>query len=102
MAIAGIVLDGSALTTTYIQNVAGEPGVTGFFFMGAWASAPETGIQNVKSGWTVVGNPAWVVTGTNEGDQTITITGGTFLSGIAYAFTGPSGLTIGGGVTITA
>lgn len=101
MVAPAIKLDGSTFTTQPVQNVSGGPGATGLFFLDGWASHPSPGLQYIQPGWTVVGEPTWVVTSTNPGLETITITGGTFLAGSSYQFTGPGGLTIEGGVTIT-
>ena len=87
-------------TTLPVQNVSGGPGATGFFFLNGWASHPSAGLQYIQPGWTVVGQPTWVVTSTNPGLETITITGGTFLDGTSYQFTGGAGVTIGNGITI--
>jgi hypothetical protein len=103
MSAPGIVLNGAPFTTTGVQNVAGGPGATGLFFLNGWDTHPGAGLQYVQPGWTVVGEPTWVVTAVGNGinDETITITGGTFLAGSFYQFTGPGGMTIQGGVTIT-
>lgn len=102
MSGAGIKLDGAPFTTTAVQNVSGVTSATGFFFLNGWASHPGPGLQYVQPGWTVVGEPTWVVASTNPGSETITITGGQFLNSSSYQFTGPGGMTIQGGVTITA
>ena len=76
-------------TTPAIQNVAGTDGVIGFFFTGSWSAL--TGVPNlndVQPGWYVTGHPTWEVVSTDAGNQTITITGGTFTSGDFYTFTG--------------
>ena len=75
-------------TTPSVQNVAGADGATGFFFLGSWAGNPQIGLQLIQPGWTCVQLPGAVVTGTNESLQTITITGGVFVSGASYTFTG--------------
>lgn len=75
-------------TTTNVQNVAGTNSEVGFFFLGNWASYPETGFQYIQVGWTVVNNPTWIVTEVNAPNQTVTISGGVFVSGVAYSFTG--------------
>lgn len=75
-------------TTPSVQNVAGADGATGFFFLGSWAGNPQIGLQLIQPGWTCVQLPGAVVTGTNESLQTITITGGVFVSGAFYTFTG--------------
>ena len=86
-------------TSPSIQNVAGADDATGFFFLGSWAGNPSVGLQFVQPGWTCVQLPGAVVTGTNESLQTITITGGVFVSGAFYTFTsnvvtyGPATLT---------
>lgn len=85
------VIGNSAFTTTYVQNVAGSNDPTGLFFLNGWPSHPAAGLQYVRPGWTVVGQPTWVVSAVGNGttNETITITGGSFVSGVAYAFTGP-------------
>jgi len=102
MSAPGIKLSGGTFTTLAVQNVAGVNGSTGFFFLNGWATHPEPGFQYIQSGWTVVGEPTWVVSAVDPGTETITITGGTFLNSSSYQFTGPSGFAISGGVTITA
>ena len=101
MVVTGIRLDGAPFTTLPVQNVSGGPGATGLFFLNGWESHASAGLQYIQPGWTVVGEPTWVVASTNPGLETITITGGTFLDATSYQFTGPGGLTIEGGVTIT-
>jgi hypothetical protein len=85
-------------TTLNVQNVAGSNGAIGLFFLNGWPSHPAEGLQYVRPGWTVVGQPTWVVSAVGDGvsDETITITGGVFVSGQAYAFTGtiPAELTL--------
>lgn len=93
------VIGNGAFTTNGVQNVAGADGATGLFFLNGWPSHPSAGLQYVRPGWTVVGQPTWIVTVVGNGisDETITITGGVFVSGQAYAFTG----TIQSTVTLT-
>ena len=76
----------SSLTASAVQNVSGTSTDTGFFYQGGggWVLTNWTSIQ---PGWTVVGEPSWVVTAVNPGAQTVTITGGVFLSGQSYGFT---------------
>lgn len=92
----------AVITTSPVQNVAASDDPVGFFFLNGWPSHSEAGLQNVQPGWTVVGNPTWVVTAVGDGitNETITITGGTFLSGASYQFTGPGGMSISGGMII--
>jgi len=75
-------------TTQSIQNVAGSNSTTGFFFQGTWATTPLPSYYDIAAGWTVVGLPGATVVSTDSGNQTVTITGGVFLSGQAYSFTG--------------
>ena len=102
MSAPGIKLSGGTFTTSPIQNVAGSNGTIGFFFLNGWSTHPGTGIEFVRPSWTVVGEPTWVVSAVDPGTETITITGGTFISGVSYQFTGTTGFAISGGVTITA
>ena len=78
------------VSTIQIQNVAGGDGATGFFFQGGggWPYAPKPSYNDIAAGWTVVGLPGATVVSTDPGAQTITITGGVFVSGSSYAFTG--------------
>ena len=77
-------------TTPSVQDVEAPPGsATGFFFTGSWSSL--TGVPNlndVQPGWLVTQIPGATVVSTDAGNQTITITGGTFTSGDFYTFTG--------------
>lgn len=100
MSVVGIILDGAELTTMAVMNVSGSDGATGFFFLNGWSTHLGPGIHNVRPGWTVVGNPTWVVTAVDSVTETITISNGTFISGQSYQFVGPGGMTIEGGVTI--
>lgn len=90
------VIGSSAFTTNGVQNVAGSNGATGLFFLNGWPSHPSAGLQYVRPGWTVTTIPGAVVTAVGDGitDETITITGGVFLSGSSYAFTGPIPATV--------
>ena len=85
------IIGNSAFTTNSVQNVAGSDGPTGLFFLNGWPSHPTVGLQYVRPGWTVVGQPTWIVSAVGDGitNETITITGGSFVSGSVYAFTGP-------------
>ena len=91
---AGISLGGAGpyagqTTNPSVQNVAGSDGAVGFFFTGSWASL--TGIPNlndVRPGWLVDQIPGATVVSTDAPSQTITITGGVFVSGSFYTFTG--------------
>ena len=82
-----VTADVTNLTTTAVQNVAASNSTTGFFFLNGWDAHPEAGLQNVQSGWTVLGQPTWVVTAVNKSAETITISGGTFVTGVSYQFT---------------
>ena len=76
-------------TTQYYQNVAGTDDVVGFFYQGgSWATTPSPNYYDIQPGWTVAGHPTWEVVSTDPGTQTVTISGGAFLSGVSYAFTG--------------
>ena len=79
--------DRSLVTTSSVQNQAGSDNATGLF-TGGFSGANVLG--KVIIGWTVVGQPTWTVTAVNPIAQTITITGGIFLSGSGYQFTGIS------------
>ena len=76
-------------TNPSVQNVAGGDGAVGFFFTGSWSSL--TGVPNLNDvgpGWFVDQIPGATVVSTDAPSQTITITGGTFTSGLFYTFTG--------------
>jgi hypothetical protein len=76
-------------TTQSFQNVAGSNGTVGFFFQGgSWATTPSPSYYDIQAGWTVVGLPGATVVSTDAPSQTVTITGGVFVSGSAYSFTG--------------
>jgi len=77
----------SLVTTSSVQNQAGLDSATGLF-TGGFSGANVLG--RVVIGWTVVGQPTWTVTAVNSVAQTITITGGMFLAGSSYQFTGLS------------
>ena len=76
--------------TQTIQNVAGGDSTTGFFFHGGggWATTPHPSYYDIAAGWTVAGLPGATVVSTDPPNQTVTITGGTFISGTSYYFTG--------------
>ena len=83
-----VVIATPTLTTTQVaQNVSGTSSPTGFFFYG-WQGSPSFSL--IQPGWTVVGQPTWVVTTVGDGvtNYDVTITGGSFASGQSYAFTG--------------
>ena len=76
-------------TIPAVQNVSGSDGAVGFFFTGSWSAL--TGVPNlndVQPGWLVDQIPGATVVSTDAGTQTITITGGAFVSGSFYTFTG--------------
>lgn len=76
-------------TNPGVQNVAGTNDATGFFFVGNWNQLTGVpNLNNVEPGWLVDQIPGATVVSTNPGSQTITITGGTFTSGLFYTFTG--------------
>ena len=76
-------------TTPSVQNVAGSNGAVGFFFTGSWSSLRgNPNLNDIQPGWLVTGMAGATVVSTDPGTQTITITGGTFISGDFYTFTG--------------
>jgi hypothetical protein len=77
----------SLVTTGSVQNQAGLDNATGLF-TGGFSGANVLG--RVVIGWKVVGQPTWTVTAIDSGAQTITISGGMFLAGSSYQFTGLS------------
>jgi hypothetical protein len=93
-----VLLTGQQLTslspgfqTSSIQNVSGTSDNILFAFRPNEASK----IQYVGAGWNVVGQPTFIVTAVSldPNDQytgTITITGGTFVSGQSYSFESPN------------
>jgi len=93
-----VLLTGQQLTslspgfqTSSIQNVSGTSDNILFTFRPGEAS----NIQYVLPGWNVVGQPTFIVTAVSldPNDQytgTITITGGTFVSGQSYSFESPN------------
>ena len=95
-------------TTQVNQNLSGTSSSTGFFFYGWQILNPGQTVPTfsvIQPGWTVVGQPTWVVTVVGDGvtNYDITITGGVFASGGTYSFTGPlpSNLTLTGNKTQT-
>ena len=82
-----VTVDVTNLTTSTVQNVAGSNSTTGLFFLNGWDAHPEAGFQYIQPGWSVVGQPTWIVTATNKSSETVTISGGPFVSGSAYQFT---------------
>jgi hypothetical protein len=77
------------VTTQNIQNVAGSDGDTGLFFQGgSWPTTPKPSYYDIAAGWLVDQIPGATVVSTDPGAQTITITGGVFVSGTGYSFTG--------------
>ena len=85
----GVRIFGDTVVTMTVQNVAGTNNATGLFFLGNWITHPESSFQYIQPGWKVVGQPTWIVIAVGDGvtDETITITGGVFVSGGSYAFT---------------
>jgi hypothetical protein len=80
-------------TTQVSQNLSGTSSPTGFFFYGWQVLNPgqtEPTFSVIQPGWTVVGQPTWVVSTVGDGvtNYDITITGGSFASGGTYSFTG--------------
>ena len=82
-----VTADVTNLTTSPVQNVAAENGTIGLFFLNGWDAHSEAGFQNIQPGWSVVGQPTWVVTAVNKSSETVTISGGPFVSGSSYQFT---------------
>ena len=81
----------AGFTTQIVQNVSGTSDNILFTFRPGQSS----NIQYVGAGWNVVGQPTFIVTSVtlDPNDQytgTITITGGTFVSGQFYAFESPN------------
>ena len=81
--------------TQVSQNLSGTSSPTGFFFYGWQILTPGQTVPTfsvIQPGWTVVGQPTWVVSVVGDGvsNYDITITGGVFASGGTYSFTGPS------------
>jgi hypothetical protein len=79
------------ITTSNLQNVSGTSDNILFTFRPGASSK----VQYVGLGWNVVGQPTFIVTSVtlDPNDQytgTITITGGTFVSGQFYAFESPN------------
>jgi hypothetical protein len=99
------LLTGEQLTSLYpgfqtstVQNVSGTSDDILFTFRPGASSK----VQYVGPGWNVVGQPTFIVTAVSldPNDQytgTITITGGTFVSGQSYAFESPNVNIIGTG-----
>ena len=76
-------------TTPSIQNTAGTSSTTGLFNAGSWTSLTGVpNLNNVAAGWIVTQIPGATVVSTSAGAQTITITGGVFVVGTSYTFTG--------------
>jgi hypothetical protein len=95
----GVTFTADKITTQGIQNVSGSDGNVGFFFLNGWFTHPGTNIELVRPGWVVAGHPTWIVTAVDPNSETVTISGGTFISGASYAFTGHIGVTVSSGVT---
>jgi hypothetical protein len=79
------------ITTSNLQNVSGTSDNILFTFRPGSSSK----VQYVGPGWNVVGQPTFIVTSVtlDPNDQytgTITITGGTFVSGQSYQFESPN------------
>ena len=104
----GNTVVGKTLTTQVNQNLSGTSDPTGFFYYGWQILNPGQTVPTfsvIQPGWTVVGQPTWVVTTVGDGvtNYDITITGGSFASGGTYSFTGPdlSTLTVTGTINRT-
>jgi hypothetical protein len=94
-----VIGTGTAITQVS-QNLSGTSTPTGFFFYGWQILNPGQTVPTfsvIQPGWTVVGQPTWVVSVVGDGvsNYDITITGGSFASGGTYSFTGslPSNIT---------
>jgi|LauGreDrversion4_1035100.scaffolds.fasta_scaffold00496_5 hypothetical protein len=88
-----VIGTGTAITQVS-QNLSGTSSPTGFFFYGWQILNPGQTVPTfsvIQPGWTVVGQPTWVVSVVGDGvsNYDITITGGVFASGGTYSFTGP-------------
>ena len=95
----GNAVIGKTLTTQVNQNLSGTSSPTGFFYYGWQILNPGQTVPTfsvIQPGWTVVGQPTWVVTVVGDGvtNYDITITGGSFASGGTYSFTGPDPATL--------
>jgi hypothetical protein len=87
-----IVIGATTGLTQPSQNLSGTNSNTGFFFYG-WGDEPSSDdltFSSIQVGWTVVGQPTWVVTAVGDGstNYNVTISGGEFASGGTYRFTG--------------
>lgn len=90
--LAPLVIGGAPGLTQPSQNLSGTNSNTGFFFYG-WGDEPSSDdltFGSIQVGWTVVGQPTWVVTAVGDGstNYNVTISGGEFTSGGTYRFTG--------------
>ena len=90
----GNTVVGNTLITQVNQNLSGTSSPTGFFYYGWQILNPGQTVPTfsvIQPGWTVVGQPTWVVTVVGDGvtNYDITIAGGSFASGGTYSFTGP-------------
>ena len=88
-----VIGTGTAITQVS-QNLSGTSSPTGFFFYGWQILNPGQTVPTfsvIQPGWTVVGQPTWIVSVVGDGvtNYDITITGGVFASGGTYSFTGP-------------
>jgi hypothetical protein len=105
MSAPGIKLESSIVTTAGFAAYGG--GTSAYFFRAYGPLHPDGAYERIQPGWTVTGNPTWIVTSvvpdSNDNNEscTITISGGSFIDTTYYSFTGPTGMTIQGGVTIT-
>ena len=93
-ALKNTVIGTGTAITQVSQNVSGTSSPTGFFFYGWQILTPGQTVSTfsaIQPGWTVVGQPTWVVSVVGDGisNYDITITGGVFASGGTYSFTGP-------------
>jgi hypothetical protein len=91
---------------TSAEQARSTTGPSSWFFR-VYGASHAARFDRIQPGWTVVAHPTWVVTSVvpdasdNNESCTITISGGSFIQNTFYVFTGPLGVTIGNGVTIT-
>ena len=105
--MSGITITNPATITTY-EQARSATGPSSFFFRVYGPLHTTSAFERIQPGWTVVGQPTWVVVSNvpdatdNNESCTITISGGSFVLNTFYAFTGSAGVTIGSGITIGA
>jgi len=89
-----VITKTAAIQTQVNQNLSGTSSPTGFFYYGWQILNPGQTVPTfsvIQPGWTVAGQPTWVVTTVGNGitNYDITITGGLFASGGTYSFISP-------------